>query len=634
MNAKKSIFFFLILISSFFSCSDYLDIIPDKIAVLDNAFANKNEAEKYLMTCYSYIPSHQDHTGNIGLMGADELWAYYPGSDFSPWMIARGLQNSNDPYMNFWEGRNGGGTLYNAIRDCNIFLENVEVNNKVPDLTSTMRQKWIGEVKFLKAYYYFLLFRMYGPIVIVDQNVDVDAPADEMQKRRSSVDEVVLYISDLLDEAYEYLPQMITNRTEELGHVTKPAALTLKAKLLVTAASPLFNGNPDYADFVDKEGNHLFNADYEQEKWDLAAEACSEAIVSCNLSNVELYRFTSNERLSDTTRIQMNIRNSFSEKWNSEIIWGLSGRAVNTLQSFSMARIDPENLGNMWAAQERLNPTIEIASKFYTDKGVPMNEDKTWDYAGRFDSQTASENERFNLAAGYTTAKLNYHRENRYYASIAFDGSVWYMQNSRSGSDENTFTVKARVGQPQAKLGAYNYSVTGYWPKKLINWKFVLSSNSSTTEWFPWPELRLADLYLLYAEALNECDLQNEAIDWIDLIRERAGLEGVAYSWDNYSTKPDKYKTKDGLREIIHQERTVELVFEGQRFWDIRRWKSAAEELNQKIHGWDIDQETPEAYYRPRVLFDQEFKSPRDYLWPLREEALYLNEKLVQNPGW
>lgn len=630
----KKILLSIILVGSFFSCSDYLDIVPDKIATIENAFANKNEAEKYLMTCYSYIPAHHEHTGNIGLMGADELWAYYPGSDFDPWMIARGLQNTNDPYMNHWEGKRGGRALYNALRDCNIFLENVEDTNKVPDLTSTMRQRWIGEVKYLKAYYHFLLFRMYGPIVIVDENIAIDAPPLEMQKKRSPVDEVVNYIADLLDEAYEYLPQEVNNRTEELGRITKPIALTLKAKLLVTAASPLFNGNPDYVDFKDKDGTYLFNAEYQQSKWVKAAEACYDAIESCKQNNIQLYTFKTNDNLSDTTKIQMSIRNSIGEKWNDELIWGLSGRAVNALQSLCMARIDPENLGNMWAAQERLNPTIEIANNFYTDKGVPLSEDKTWDYSDRYASRVAGPDDRFNLAEGYATAKLNYHRENRYYASLAFDGSVWYMQNSRSGSDESTFTVKARAGQPQAKLGAYNYSVTGYWPKKLISWKFVLSSNSSTTEWYPWPELRLADLYLLYAEALNESDKTEDALVWIDLVRERAGLEGVKDSWTKYSTKPDKFKTKVGLREIIQQERTIELVFEGQRFWDLRRWKTAATVLNQKIHGWDIDQEVPEGYYRPKVLFDQEFVAPRDYLWPLREESLYYNKSLVQNPGW
>jgi len=633
MNTKK-ILFFLLSIGCFFSCSDYLDIVPDKIATIDNAFANKNEAEKYLMTCYSYIPSFHEHDKNVGLLGADELWAYYPGSEFDTWMIARGQQNTNDPYMNFWEGKRGGKNLYNALRDCNIFLENVEDTEKVSDLTATMRQRWIGEVKFLKAYFHFLLFRAYGPIVIVDKNLPIDTPAQETQKERSTTDEVVDYIAGLLDEAYEYLPQDITNKTEELGRLTKPAALMLKARLLVTAASPLFNGNPDYADFKDKEGVHLFSTEYDEKKWVKASEACYDAIESCELNNIELYIFKLDDKLSETTQIQMNIRNSIGEKWNNELIWGLSGRPVSGLQSFCMARIDPRNLGNMWAAQERLNPTIEIANIFYTDKGIPMDEDKTWDYSGRYTIQVAENSDRFNLAEGYATAKLNFNRENRYYASLAFDGSVWYMKNSPSGSDENTYTVKSRMGQPQAKLGAYNYSVTGYWPKKLINWKFELSNNSSTTEWFPWPEMRLADLYLLYAEALNESGHTQEALPWIDMVRARADLKGVEYSWKNFSTKSEKYKTKSGLREIIQQERAIELIFEGHRFWDLRRWKIAPNILNQKIHGWDIDQESPEAYYRPKVLFDQEFVAPRDYLFPLREESLYNNTKLVQNPGW
>jgi len=87
------------------------------------------------------------------------------------------------------------------------------------------------------------------------------------------------------------------------------------------------------------------------------------------------------------------------------------------------------------------------------------------------------------------------------------------------------------------------------------------------------------------------------------------------------------------LRKIIHQERLIELAFEGKRFWDLRRWKEAVNELNQPITGWDLDQESAEGYYRERLIFNQTF-STRDYLWPLNENALLANDKLVQNPGW
>lgn len=628
----------LLLGGSFSSCGDYLDVVPDGVGSLEYAFSNRNEAEKYLFTCYSYIPSHNNARGNIGLMGADELWTFYPQlsglNDFHSWEIARGNQNRNSPEMNCWSGGNDGAELYKAIRDCNIFLENVEDKTKISDLTPSMRQRWIGEVKFLKAYYHFYLFRMYGPIVISDKNLPISSSPDEVRLKRNSVDEVVKYISDLLDDAVNYLPQDITNKSTELGRITKPIALTLKARLWVTAASPLFNGNPDYANFVDKEGMHLFNSTYDASKWDAAVTACKDAIESCEASNIKLYKFDTYLNLTDTTKIQMSIRNSVSERWNDEIIWGLSGRTVSSMQEDCMARIDPAYPLNMWGAKDLLNPTLEIIDNFYTDNGVPINEDKTWDYSGRNDIRTATYDERFNLVEGYSVAALHFNRENRFYASLAFDGSIWYMQNSRTGTDVDTWTVKARVGQPQAKLGAYNYSSTGYWPKKLVNWKFELTQHGSNSEPYPWPEFRLADLYLMYAEALNETGKGDDAIEWLDKIRERAGLKGIKESWTKHSLKPNKYATTDGLREIIHQERTIELMFEGSRFWDLRRWKRAEKELNKKIRGWDIDQESAEGYYRPKILFSQKFVAPRDYLWPMKEYDLIVNPNLVQNPGW
>src|SRR5690606_34906513 len=116
-------------------------------------------------------------------------------------------------------------------------------------------------------------------------------------------------------------------------------------------------------------------------------------------------------------------------------------------------------------------------------------------------------------------------------------------------------------------------------------------------------------------------------------IRERAGLEGVLDSWRKYSRLTNKPTTKDGLREIIHRERTIEMAFEGQRYWELRRWKTAMEELNQPITGLDVDQETTEAFNRQRVIFDQSF-SWKDYFTPLRENDLLENKNLAQNPAW
>lgn len=616
------------------SCS-YLDVVPDKIGTIDNSFTNRNEAEKYLYTCYSYIPKNDNPYDNVALMGADELWSYYPitpYNDFGPWKIALGQQNSNNPFCNMWY------VYYRGIRDCNIFLDNVQDPDKVGDLTPSMRKRWIAEVKYLKAYYHFCLFRMYGPIVIADENLPISATPEEVRKKREPVDKVVRYIVDLLDECIEDLPRVINNKGSELGRVTQIANLTLKARLLVTAASPLFNGNKDYANYVDKDGEHLFNSTEDPAKWDDAITACKEAIDASQQSElgIELYSYKSNLILSPETKCQLSIRNSVTEKWNSELIWGLSARSDAHLQNLCMTRVGAYP-NNMWGGQEMLNPTMEATNLYYTRNGVPMDEDKTWSYADRFKVKMHTNEQPYELASYYETIQMNFDREPRFYANIGFDGCTWYQYNCPSDSEKDIWTAKNRAGQPQGKLGSNSYTTTGYWTKKLVSANYEVTQSGYTTERFPWPEMRLTDLYLLYAEALNEKDDANNrelAISYLDLIRERAGLKGIKESWDTYSKYPNKYKTQDGLREIIQRERAIELMFEGSRFWDLRRWKTANKVLNEKIHGWNFEGETPAEYYAPRNLYTLKFVAPRDYFWPIHQNDLVVNPKLVQNPGW
>lgn len=631
---KYSIGIVISFAMSILSCK-YLDYVPDNVATIDHAFSNRLEAEKYLYTCYSYLPADNDPFGSIGLTGGDETWTYHPQTEHNGWLpleIVKGYQNVNDPYMNFWSGEKGGKGLYKAIRDCNIFLENVSNESKVYDLEPYMRTRWIAEVQFLKAYYHFYLFRMYGPIVIVDKNTSVSAPSPELQRKRSPVDEVVKYISDQLDAATTGLPDFIRDHATEAGRITKAIAVSLKAKLLVTAASPLFNGNSDYAGFSDKDGVLLFNSQYDQQKWEKAAEVAKQAIDLCHASGNSLYKFVSSANLTDTTVTQMSIRNSVCEKWNTEIVWG--GRAVGDLQRLCMARVDPSNLQNYYSGREILNPTLNISNLFYSVHGVPIDEDKTWNFSERFSPRKATGYDRFNLIDKYETISLQFDREHRYYADLAFDGSLWFLYRNQLTDKTGVWGVKAKKGQPQSSAGAIFYSVTGLWIKKLVNWKYVIGSDKPTIESYPWPAIRLADLYLLYAEALNEAGNPAEALVWIDKVRNRAGLKGVEESWRTYSVNPAKFSSKEGLREIIQRERAIELIFEGSRFWDLRRWKTANEALNQGIYGWNLEGESVQAYYQPKLLYDQKFVAPRDYLFPLKQSDLIDNPRLVQNPGW
>ncbi|SKC83781.1 RagB/SusD family nutrient uptake outer membrane protein [Ohtaekwangia koreensis] len=630
------------LMFSTVSCNDYLDVVPDNVTTLDNAFSLKNEAEKYLFTCYSYIPKNGDGWFNIGIMAGDEIWL--PQTDRTYWnpafRIAQGNQNSNSPLLDAWRGYQFGASggsdkrLFAGLRSCNIFLENVRNPGKVPDLTLDMRTRWIGEVEFLKAYYHYYMLRMYGPIPIIDANVSLDADVQASYVYRRPVDECVNYISALLDSSIAKLPDVVENDLQEMGRVTKPIALALKAKLWVMAASPLFNGNSDFAGFTGTEGELLFNPVYDPTKWQKAKEACKAAIDAAEGVGHKLHEYTNDPfGLADTTKIQLSVRQAVTEPWNTEVVWGNSN---SYFWNSNMCQI----LLTGTKAQNRL-PTpgvweapLKIAKMFYTSNGVPIEEDVTFNFTEYEQLRKATKNESYNIKTGYITARLNFDRENRFYADLGFDGGIWYKKDARSV--DTAFYAQTKWADLGGAPSTLSWNETGYYIKKLVNWEMVFSDNDGTTYGqYPWPEIRLADLYLLYAEALNEVEpASTEAIVYLDKIRARAGLAGVVESWTNYSSNATKFATQDGLREIIHRERLIELAFEGHRFWDLRRWKKSAEELNKDITGWNYTGTTAATYYRETHIYSQTFVTPRDYLWPIGAEDTRKNPKLVENPGW
>ncbi|MCU7693658.1 RagB/SusD family nutrient uptake outer membrane protein [Haoranjiania flava] len=627
---KKYIILLLIAAGSA-SCNKYLDIVPDNIATIDYAFNMRTTAEKFLFTCYSYMPQHSNMSMNPALTAGDEIWLhdYYTTQGFQ---IHRGFQNVVNPYLNFWQGNNGGIDLYQGIRDCNIFLENI---GRVPDMEQYEKNRWIAEVKFLKAYYHFYLLRMYGPVPIIKQNLPITAKLEEVKVYRDPVDEGFAYVVQLLDEAAAELPKVIVSEATELGRITRPIALSIKAYVLVTAASPLFNGNTDYSNFKDNRGVQLFSQKVDPEKWVRAKNACKEAIDACEEAGNKLYYYSQSSpqyNVTPQTRVKMNVRNTLAARWNYEVIWGNSNSMTNNLQLQSTPRgLDPAKRANNKTPGNAAVP-LKIAALFYSKNGVPIEEDKNWDYGQRFALRVGDAENKYLIKEGYTTVRLNFDRELRYYADLGFDGGIWYGQGKFD--DNNTWFVSAKRGDPASNITNQTFNSTGIWPKKYVNYVNVIQENSYTVEQYPWPVMRLGNLYLLYAEALNEAEGPSEEVyKYLDLIRERAGLKGVVESWANHSVNPSKPTTKEGLREIIHRERTIEMMFEGQRYWDLRRWKKAVDELNRPITGWDIDQKTAEAYYRERFLFQPTF-STKDYLWPVRENEIFANRNTEQNPGW
>ena len=634
------------------SCNDYLDVVPDGgDPTLPDAFALRSVAIRYLGTLYSYMPA--DGTGSDpATLGSDELVDLYPrttGKYFSTsmTMIARGYQNKSSVYGNDWN------SLYTGIRDCDNLIDNVDI---VPDMNQQEKNQWKAEARFLKAYYHFCLIRKWGAIPIVKHSLPMDASVEDVRVYRDPIDSCYNFVLSELDKAIPDLAESFSNT--EWGRITKTIAMAFKARVACYAASPLFNGNEDQNKLIDKRGVQLFPSKTEEQKlerWQYAMQACKEAIEECHQANIKLYE--GNDilyRMNDTLKTDLILRGTMTQRWNSELIWGntqsMPSNERRNWQMMGCVNLQYEDNTQFTGAltgYRCFGVPLKVAEEFYSKHGVPITVDKDrqngWNELA---IQRGDEANQFYLERGYETIKLNFDREPRFYAFLGFDGGKWLGQLTDAEYNDLTadkvLKVKCRIGQYAAKSGANVGPVTGYFPKKTFPYQNRVTAangttNISTTQ-FPYPIMRLADLYLLYAEAINEAEGPNgahseEMFHYIDLVRERAHIPGVKEAWDSYSTSPGYYNTQAGMRAIIHQERMNELAFESQRFWDLRRWKEATSEYSKNIYGFNISGASAEDYYKKTLVFEQPFLV-RDYFWPISTYNMEHNPNLIQNTGW
>jgi hypothetical protein len=636
MRSYYKYLFMAVLAISCVSCKKYLDVTPDNVGTIDYAFRNRNEAENYLFTCYStlqnmvYPQNNPGFTTSSEIIFPNDLSDYY-GIDPVGFNLIRGSQSSQNVGLNYWNGYNGGQPVFVALRRCNIMLENI---NKPVDLTAGEKKRWIAEIKFLKAYYHFVLFRLYGAVPIIDVNLPINSSAEEVKVKRSPADSVVSYMVRLLDQAAPDLPVIIQNQEKELGRITQPIAFAVKAQILTTAASPLFNGNPDYVNIKNKDGQKLFSTSYDAAKWDKAAAATLAAITACEANGSALHKFIPPANvgtLSDSLKTVLDLQTTITEKWdlNTEVIWALNPYFPS--QTYCFPRLTAKA-----AASPDLPGTFAVPISeqelFYTNKGVPINEDNTWDYANRYDLRTGDDANRFYIGNGYETVKAHFNREPRFYSSIGFDGGIWF--GNGLVNQENLYYIQDRGSSSFAgPTDNIRINITGYFPKKLVNYLSVYDEGYNMAN-YRMPLIRLAGLYLQYAEVLNEQGKPYaQVVPYLDKVRARAGLPGVVEAWSKYSKNPSKFTTQNGLRQIIHQETRIELAFESEPGWDLRRWKELQSVLSKPLQGWNIFESSSINYYRPRNLVIPVF-NVRNYLWPIAADDLIVNGNLVQNLNW
>lgn len=586
----------------FLSCSDdYLDQVPDDRLTFDETFSTRNTVEQYLANVYSTIPSELDQRylgSNSGpWIGASDnteyVWSFHIGN----YMNVGDWNPTSQFVSNLWSN------FYRAIRNASTLIQNIDM---CKDCGEARTNQYIAEARTLRAFYYYNLLRSWGPLILMgEEPIPADADLDALGLERNSVDEVVNYIVSELDLAAEALKD-IPFQESNAGRMTRSFAMTIKAKTLLFAASPLFNGNTDYADLKNTAGENLISQQYSEEKWRTAAQAYKAFITEFVPGRHKLYREFNND---GSYNPYLSTRNVMIVDWNEEIVYARP-RGGNAYHY----DVTPYHLG--YPAEVRgaggLSVTQEMVDAYFTANGRSID-----------DPESGYREEGFSqFRAPYdfeerSTYNQWVNREPRFYVGVTYNGSLWLNRNFG-----NIITTTWYAGNSGRQAGSNDYPPTGYVVRKNVpigDWR---NTNRSV------PMFRLAELFLDYVEALNEYDPGNpDILLYLNQIRNRAGIPEYGSSELNIPSSQAE------MREAIRKERRVELAFESVRYFDARRWKVAENEFSGPHYGLDINARELSEFYDV-VPFEVRVFDKRHYLWPIPQDELNSNPNLVQNTGW
>lgn len=634
----KKLYIWVLLFAAFagLGACNYLDIVPDETVSDEDTYADKNAVRNYLYSCYGYLPQPNNGAGSLDFMTGDEVVTAFEHEDFAA--FPKGNYSASNTVISYWN------TFFQGIRQCYMLLDKID---GVRDLTDELKHDYKGQLHFLLGYYHYLLARCYGPILIIDELPDINTTVDGYLGR-SPFDQCVEWICNKLDEAAAMLPPT-RSIAQEYGLATSVAAKAVKAKMLLYAASPLFNGNSRfYANFTDKEGVQLMPLDYDANKWVKARDALLEAINFAQSNGHALY-LTQDARVDEEDAnpypvagpvrcLRHNILDWQSR--NPEVLMAdTRNEGTYGLQQKSLPYVSG---GNAWNG---VAPTWAMLNRFYTKNGLPWDQDPEFMNTNKLEVVIVDAQHAHEAAQGGKTIRFNLDREPRFYAWIAFQNGYYEVLNNpnnpgyRSNYADGRLTCNFYVGG-NCSLGASpttlrtgNYSPSGYLNKKGINPHMTVGTGGNNLQQYPWPIIRLADLYLAYAECCIEVgtaqDLNN-AQTYINYVRERAGIPSVQEAWAGIATL-----NQDKLREIVRQERMVELYLENQNFWDMRRWLLAEQYFSKKAEGMNIRATNIDDFAQLTTIdFERKFEAPTQYLLPIPSDDINRAPKLVNNPGY
>lgn len=602
------------------SCVDYLDKESDTELTLPMVFEDKTRVEGWLANVYSHVPDpYWGYARKLGWdilsddMTASERWRQWD------WKVIPMLLGEWTPSTD-WDG-NYWSRLPQLIREANIFIENV---HPLPDqgISATEVTYMKAEMRFMIAYYYYLLSNTYGPIPFKPNYI---APTDfnlaDLMEGQRPYYEVVDWVDKELKEVAEILPAKYTE-ARKYGRATSIMCLAVRARMLLFAASPLVNGNPDYANHKNKDGENLFSTTADKTKWAYAAQACKELIDAAEAAGHKLYTEKNEDGTIDPFMSYQNLFLTRYDEGNTEILFARPGGSeYGEYEKHATPQVSGGSGG--------LGVTQSLVDAFFMENGLPINDDDSeYVETGFSGSNETRDNTVWDteVNGGVINREGTYnmycHREPRFYITVSYNNS-YFTQEGRlfdffNGSADNPHTHDA----PQ----------NGYLIRKKISPD--LNVKQGTYKYRPGIVYRLGEAYLNYAEALNESDPGNvEILDYLNKIRERAGIRKYTTGATDENYIHVDLNDQAEMRKLIRAERRVELSCEGIRYDDLRRWKEAENVLNGDFYGMNFSGRDESSFYVRTPYLKRVYK--KAYYWfPIHQSEIDKNDKLVQSPYW
>lgn len=654
---KILLYIFLPIVAGgmFSSCADYLDVdkyFYDQLSI-DSAFSKRKYVDGWLSNAFEPIQYITEGEGMRRWMSDDIV--KYEGRDY---------QNGNySATTNNGDSENLLYKAYEAVRKASTFIDNVD---RCGELTEVEKADMKGQMRFIRAYAYWSLIRHFGPVPLIPEHgLDVSLSYEELSLPRASLDEIVAFIDQDLVVAARSLPMVRT--VNNMGRPTRGAALALRARILLWVASPLMNGNRDLFNVKDNHGRQLVPQEYDESKWAKAAAAAKEVM---DLGIYELYTIEPSPDTPEYERPPYNAEFSdknFPDGWadvdpylsyksifdgtiigskNPELIFTRTSRGNEQINHW-VSNCMPRTL----SGSNLIGVSQKQVDAYYMDNGQTIQEAEATGYY-KEDGFTTSSNPLNEGGAPFLPANVSWqyaHREPRFYASIAYCGSIWACASANEAQYRNKQIFYYRDLNDGKQGFKEDCPLTGIGFKKFVNDEDAFTQGGyrmDKTE----NTIRYAEMLLIYAEALNELtpgksytveryngetmtvqrDV-NEMRSAMKPIRMRAGVP----DFDDVV-----YANQELFRTALKRERQIELVGENCfRYYDLRRWKDALLEENQPLMGCNInisdDVTRVQEFYRPTVVASMpKVFTQKMYLWPFPVKEMKRNVNLTQNPGW